>query len=1052
MAHLSIRSTAVAFLLCAGFFTSAVTYGADAAAPIAPGKLSFNRDVQPILSENCYFCHGTDKNQRKAGLRLDSFEEATRDRKGTRAIVPGKSGDSEIIKRMLSTDPDEVMPPKDSHREVTKAQIETLRKWIDQGAEYEAHWSFIPPKRPEVPVVKQTDWVRNPIDAFVLARLEKEGLKPSPQATKEKLIRRVTLDLTGLPPTPEEVDAFVADYASDAYEKLVDRLLASPKYGERMVAEWLDAARYADTNGYQGDPTRTNWPWRDWVVRAMNANMPFDRFVTEQLAGDLLPSPTPSQRLATAFNRNHTFNGEGGRIPEETRVENVMDRTETFGSVFLGLTVGCTRCHDHKYDPITQQEYYELYAYFNNCSETGKFDYVPGTGNVRPVMAYTTPEQDKRLAELVAASKAAEARLNAAVPQIDAEQASWETQAASAGPTYWTLAIPDTATAKSGATLKTLTDGSLLASGALATTDTYELTLKTEALGLTGLRLDVLGDDSLPNGGPGRATNGNFVLSGIEGEVVSATDPKKSTPLAFRAGSATADYSQPKQNVGGAIDADPKTGWAVMGAPTKNLSAQFAFTAPVGFPGGSIIKLRLKQDYAAANPGSAPGQHQIGRFRVSLTASPILPPAVSKALAVAPDKRDDKQKQQVRDYYRGVVSPTFKSLEDARATAKKAEIDYDNGFVKVMVMDDDRPREAHLLYRGGYDKPAGPKLAPAVPAVLNKLSPDLPKNRLGLAKWLTSPQNPLLARVTVNRYWQMFFGIGLVKTSDDFGLQGEKPSHPELLDWLAVQFRDPSTSSGQGVPARSESKWDVKAIHRLIVTSSTYRQNSKVSPDLVERDPQNRLLARGPRYRLSSFAIRDQALAVSGLMVDRMGGAPVKPYQPPGVWEEMSLDQIKYTQDHGEALYRRSLYTFWRRTVSPTTFFDVPQRAVCSVRQVRTNTPLHALALLNDVTYIEASRVLAEKLLSEKSKTDDQRLERLFRVATSRDILPSERQVLGAALARLRQQFSSDKDAAAKLISVGEKPRNPQLDATELAAWTTVVSTVMNLDETITQE
>ncbi len=1039
MVRSSIRSV-VLLLLCTGLLGVGLARAdAPSAAPAESGKLTFNHDIEPILADNCYFCHGTDKNQRKAGLRLDSFEEATRVRKGgKRPIVPGKSSESELIKRLLSSDPDEAMPPKDSHRQVTREQIETLKKWIDQGAQYEPHWSFIPPKRPELPVVKQTDWVRNPIDAFVLARLEKEGLHPSPQARKEKLIRRVTLDLTGLPPTPEEVDAFVADYSSDAYEKLVDRLLASPKYGERMVAEWLDAARYADTNGYQGDPTRTNWPWRDWVIKAMNANMPFNQFVTEQLAGDLLPNATPSQRLATAFNRNHTFNGEGGRIPEETRVENVMDRTETFGSVFLGLTIGCTRCHDHKYDPLTQKEYYELYAYFNNCSETGKFDYVAGTGNVRPVMAYTTPEQDKHLAELVAATKAADAKLQAALPQIDAEQQAWEKQIASAGPIYWTLAIPDSATAKSGATLTKLTDGSLLASGALTTTDTYEITLKTDALGLTGLRLDVLGDQSLPKGGPGRATNGNFVLTGIEGEVVSALDPKKTTPLKFRAGTASADFSQPNENVSGAIDADPKTGWAVMGAPKKNLSAQFGFASPVGFPGGSIIKLRLKQEYAGPNPGGQTGQHQIGRFRVSLTANPMIPPDVAKALAVAPDKRDEKQKEQIRDYYRSAVSTTYKPLDDARAAAKKAEIDYDNGFVKVMIMDDARPREAHVLYRGGYDKPTGDVLEPGVPAVLNKLSPDLPKNRLGLAKWLTSAQNPLLARVTVNRYWQMFFGIGLVKTVEDFGIQGEKPSHPELLDWLAVQFRD--------------SGWDVKAIQRLIVTSATYRQSSKVSPELVERDPQNRLLARGPRYRLSSFAIRDQALAMSGLLVDKMYGAPVKPYQPPGVWEEMSLDQIHYTQDHGDALYRRSLYTFWRRTVSPTEFFDVPQRQVCSVRQVRTDTPLHALTLLNDTTYVEASRVLAEKLLADKTKTDDQRLERLYRLATSRDILPAEQQVLDAALVRLRKQYSSDKASATKLISVGERQHNAQLDPTELATWTTVVSTVMNLDETITQE
>ena len=1034
MKQLFVQSAVIALVAIA---FSTPSRGADS------GKLDFNRDVQPILSENCYFCHGTDKNQRKAGLRLDELEEATRDLgKGRRAVVPGKSGESEMVRRMLSSDPDEVMPPKESHREVTPAQIETLKRWIDEGAEYAEHWSFIPPKRPELPKVNDGKWVRNPIDAFILARLEKEALRPSSEASKEKLIRRVTLDLAGLPPTIEEVDAFLADTSENAYEKLVDRLLASPKYGERMVVDWLDAARYADTNGYQGDPTRTSWPWRDWAVGAMNANMPFDRFVTEQLAGDLLPNATPQQRLATAFNRNHTFNGEGGRIADETRVENVMDRTETVGTVFLGLTIGCTRCHDHKYDPVTQAEYYKLYAYFNNCSETGKFEYVPGTGNVRPVMAVTTPEQDKELARLRADVAETEKKREAEFAKIDADQVEWEKTVAAAssspGTIEWSVVKPSAVGSGSGATLTIINDDSVVADGILATTDTYDVTLKSKARGITGIRLEVLGFDALPQGGPGRAVNGNFALTGIDGEVVATKDANKSRPLAFRTGAARADFSQGGWDVNGAIDNDPKTGWAVHGRPKNELAAIFPFAEPVGFPAGTTIKLRLRQHFTGPNGGGNPGEHLIGRFRLSLTTAPLLPPDVAVALAVAPDKRDDAQRKQIRDYYRTSISTALKPLNAAVDAAKKAEKDFDASLVKVMVMDDAKPRETKLLARGAYDKPSGDALPPGVPAVLNPMPADAPKNRLGLAKWLTDPANPLLARVTVNRYWQTFFGTGLVKTADDFGLQGEKPTHPELLDWLAVQFR--------------ESNWDVKAMHRLIVTSAAYRQSSKVTSDLIEKDPANRLLARGPRYRLPSSTIRDQALAISGLLVDKLGGPPVKPYQPPGVWEEMSLDQIKYTPDTGEALYRRSAYTFWRRTVAPTTMFDVPARTVCSVRTVRTNTPLHALALLNDVTYVEAARVLAERLLLDKSKSDEQRLETIFRRATSRKPTEAERNVMTASLARLRSQYAADKEAAAKLLGVGERKRDESVDAGELAAWATVTSMVMNLDEAITQE
>jgi hypothetical protein len=1006
-----------------------------AAAPApAVAPLDFARDVQPILSENCFACHGPDAAERKADFRLDKEKDAKAARG---AIVPGKGAESELIKRMLSADPDEKMPPPDSHREVTPAQIETLKRWIDEGAMWGEHWSFVAPKRPAVPTVRDQGWVRNPIDAFILARLEQEGLHPSPEATREKLIRRVTLDLHGLPPTPAEVDAFVADRSADAYERLVERLLASPRYGERMVVDWLDASRYADTNGYQADPTRTNWPWRDWVVEAMNADMPYDRFLTEQLAGDLLPGATVRNRIATAFNRNHTFNGEGGRIPDETRVENVMDRTETVGTVFMGLTIGCTRCHDHKYDPVTQAEYFKLYAFFNNSSETGQQTYVGG-GNAPPVVSYATPEQERRLAELRAAQADAEAKLAAALPQIDAEQASWEQQTAAAlaaaGPTPWTVVAPTTTASQgTGTTFKKLDDGSVLVGGENPLKDVHTVVLHTPQSGINALRLEALPDESLPMGGPGRAGSGNFVLSHLEVEAAHQSNTTETRKVVLKSASAT--FEQGDLTAGATLDPDPEKGWGVWQAPDKNnLSAVFVFAEPVGFPGGTELRLRFKYESGHAS-------HVMGRFRLSLASGPgvTLPPQIAAALALPADQRGDQHKQQLRDHYRKSVSGTFASLNGAVEAARNEANAVDNALVKVMVMDDAMPRETRLLTRGAYDKPAGDKLEAGTPAVLNPWPADAPRNRLGLARWLTDPANPLLARVTVNRYWQAFFGTGLVKTVDDFGLQGEMPSHPELLDWLAVEFR--------------EGGWDVKAIHRLIVTSSAYRQASTVSPGLLERDPANRLLARGPRYRLSSFMIRDQALAASGLLVDKLGGAPVKPYQPPGVWEEMSLDQIKYEPDKGEALYRRSVYTFWRRTVAPTTFFDVPQRTVCSVRTVRTNTPLHALALLNDTTYVEAARVLSEKLLLDRAMADDAaRLEHVFRIATARRPVESERQVLAGALARLRGQYAADAEGAAKLVEVGEKPRDASLDPKELAAWTALVSMVMNLDEAITQE
>jgi hypothetical protein len=810
---------------------------ASAAGDEVPKVVQFNRDIRPILSDTCYTCHGPAKSARKAGLRLDSEVS------GSKVIVPGKLNESPLWKRITSKDPKKRMPPPHSGRQLTQKQIELFRLWIEQGAKWQKHWSFLAPQRPPLPPVKNTTWPRNAIDHFILARLQRENLQPSPGASRETLIRRVTLDLTGLPPTVAEVEAFLSDKSPNAYEKVVDRLLASPRYGERMVLEWLDAARYSDTNGYQTDGTRPMWPWRDWVIDALNRNMPFDQFTIEQLAGDLLPGATVSQKIATGFNRNHMLNGEGGRIAEESRVEYVVDRVNTTSTVWLGLTAACAQCHDHKYDPISQKEYYQLYAFFNNIAESGGVD--PRNSTAAPVLELPTPEQKAKIPQATRAVVDLEKQLKALAAKFLPHQAEWEK------------------------------------------------TVKADKL-------------------PGKVAD------------VLKIEKAKRTP-----------------------------------AQAKILTDHYLTT----FAEGQALKQRLDR-------------------------------------------------------------------------AKKSLNDLKNGVLITMVMEErPQPRDTFVLIRGAYDK-YGAKVSAQVPAALPPLSKGTPNNRLALARWLVDPSNPLTARVTVNRCWQMFFGTGLVKTTEDFGSQGDAPSHPELLDWLAAEFRG---------------NWNVKALHRLIVTSATYRQSSQVTPLLLERDPTNRLLARGPRSRLNSFLLRDQALALSGLLVPKLGGPPVRPYQPPGIWEEFSFGTIRYMQDKGEKLYRRSLYTFWRRSVGPTNLFDTSARQVCSVRPSRTNTPLHALVLLNDVTYVEAARVWAERLMKQ-GKTPEERLALAFRMATARQPSTAELKVLVKGFERVLKQYKEDRPAALKLVSTGEYPRDPKLDVAELAAYTGVASLILNLDEVITKE
>ena len=755
--------------------------------------VDFNRDILPILSKACYHCHGPDARQRKANLRLDAPHDAQADRGGYAVIVPGQFSASRLYQRILATDPSLRMPPPDSGRTLDNQQITLLRRWIEQGAKYAPWWSLVAPaRRPPPTDIEPNGWTRNPIDAYVLFRLRQEKMQPSTVAERTTLIRRVSLDLTGLPPTLREVNNFLEDDSPQAYDRLIDRLLASARYGEQMAVAWLDAARYADTNGFEVDNGRDMWLWRDWVIRALNHNMPFDQFTIEQLAGDLLPQATFDQKIATGFNRNHRINNEGGIISEEFRVEYVVDRLDTTATVWMGLTVACARCHDHKYDPISQQEFYELFSFFNNVPEKGKDG---GYGNARPLVS----------------------------PVLEVQQ-----------------------------------------------------------------QLEQL-------------------------------------------------------------------------------------------------------------------DHQ---------------------LAVARQKPSDEQAEAIKEL-----------LQKQEALVK-------NVPTSMVMQELVQPRNAYVLIRGEYAQHGEP-VTPNVPRSLPPFAGSLPRNRLGLARWLMDASHPLTARVTMNRSWQHFFGAGIVRTAEDFGTQGQLPTHPQLLDWLACEF---------------QRDWNVKRLQRFIVGSATYRQSSKLTPPLLKRDPQNRLLARGPRFRLSAETIRDQALAVSGLLRQRIGGPSVKPYQPSGLWQEVAYGgdytAQKYEQDHGASLYRRSLYTFWKRAVPPPSLatFDAPSRETCMVSRARTNTPLQALVLLNDPTYVEAARVLAQHVLRQGGDSPRERISYAFRRATSR--LPSdyERTLIANGLAQYMEEYEADHEAAVQLIDTGDSVIDDQLNQVELAAYTMICSLILNLDECIVKD
>lgn len=1045
--------------------------------------VEFNRDIRPVLSDRCYTCHGPDQARRRTKLRFDDEADAKQDLGGRFAIVPGDAAKSEIIRRITAADPARRMPPVSSGRALTTGEIDLIQRWIEQGAKWEKHWSFNPPRRAPLPKISNRAWPRNEIDFFVSKRLEQEGLGPAPEADRSTLIRRVSLDLTGLPPTPAEVERFVNDKSRDAYEKVVDRLLASKRYGERMTAPWLDAARYADTNGYQTDAERYMWRWRDWVIDAFNRNLSFDQFALQQMAGDMLPRPTLDQKIATGFNRNHRGNGEGGIIPEEYAVEYVVDRVETASTVFMGLTVGCARCHDHKYDPFTQKEFYQLFAYFNNIPERGKANKY---GNSAPMIQAPTVAQQAQLAEIDRELAAAEKRFEGvrteaagaqrsseaaalnkdesaaihwSIPQdlvghfpLDsdvANQASARQAAAPAAQLYDPASVPPAgekpampqfqggpASFSSGRIGKAASlDGTRFISagdvGAFGFQSTFTLAAWIYPTADTGAIVTRTKDVEEETGYGLYLKDGKLQANLILRWLDDGARVETVQPIALnRWQHVMMTYDGSRTAEGITIYVDGKSQELSVHLDDVNQNFQSREPLRIGGGGGPANRFRGQiDDVRVYNVALSPRHAAVVATGESIAEIAVVPAAT----------RTEAQAEKISLYFLENQSPprVRQAWQDLTAGRRK-KAQFLESLPTVMVMQErDAPRDTFLLMRGAYDKP-GDKVTPGVPSVLPALPKGVPNNRLGFGRWLVDSANPLTARVAMNRFWQMYFGAGLVKTVEDFGSQGEWPTHPELLDWIATEF--------------VRTGWDIKAMQKLIVTSAAYRQSSKATPELLQKDPENRLLARAPRLRLPAGMIRDQALAVSGLLTEHIGGPSVKPYQPAGLWKELSGQD--YVQDKGEKLYRRSVYTFWKRSSPPPSMmnFDAAGREACVVRDTRTNTPLQALNLMNDVTYLEASRKLAERVMKERRSSADERIALAFRLVVARGPTPGEARVLNDALASYLDEYKANPEAAATYLNHGESPRDKELDVSELAAYATLASMMLNMDETITKE
>ena len=1035
-----MRNAVFALIVSLGLLPSARVVRA------ANKPLDFNRDIRPILSDNCFNCHGPDEKKRKAKLRLDVRDVAIADRDGVQAIKPKDLKHSELWRRVTTKDADDLMPPPDSNKKLTAQQIDTLRRWILEGAEYKGHWAFEAPKKPQLPKVKNTRWPKNEIDYFIAAKLDENKLKPEQEADKETLIRRVSFDLTGLPPTPEEVDAFLADKSPDAYEKLIDRLMQSPRYGEHQARYWLDAVRYGDTHGLHLDNERSMWPYRDWVVEAFNRNMPFDQFTIWQIAGDLLPNATREQKVASGYNRCNVTTSEGGAIDEEFYVRYAIDRTETTCVNWMGLTAGCAVCHDHKFDPISQKEFYSLYWFFNNNNEKA----MDGNALLTPpTIKLPTAEEQKQLddydrqladAKKEIADTLAQAKLN----YKDPGPKKFEEQAAAREVVYVEDQFPAGVKAQkidgTPDLLWTNANGGPVFSGTNA--------IKRTA---TGLAQDFFQDasTSLIVGG----SNDTFFAY----VYIDPANPPKAIMLQYHTtewlyrgnwGDADAIPFGEKGKESKLLMGDlPKAGeWVRLEIPADRFKMKPGLrvngVAFVQF-GGTVYwdkaGLVTKMDQTDHSSESLMAWER----HVKAQDAAGLPSEIARIVKEKSARLTDAEKKTLRDYYiENVYAGAKNSLGPLREKLKPLQTKRDELESKVaatLVMEEmPKPRGAYVLKRGEYDK-RGDEVQPTVPKFLPPLPATDKTNRLALAKWLVAPEHPLTSRVIVNRYWQQFFGTGLVKTAQDFGSQGEWPSHPELLDWLAVHFR--------------ESGWDIKAFQKLLLTSAAYRQSSHVTSKKVEVDPENRLVSRGPRFRLDAEEIRDNALYLAGLLIEKRGGHGVRPYQPEGIWEAVGYtasNTARYTQEHGESLYRRSLYTFWKRTAPPPamTTFDAPSREKYCVRRERTDTPLQALVTMNDVQFVEAARHFAERMIK-YSGDAEHRLEFGFRSATARPPSTSEQMVLKQTLSKHLAKYTADKTAAQKLIAVGEAPASKDADASELAAYTMVASLLLNLDETL---
>ncbi|MFL6447516.1 MAG: DUF1553 domain-containing protein [Bryobacteraceae bacterium] len=1042
------------------------------------GKIDFQRQIRPILSDNCFLCHGPDKGTRMVDLRLDVQEGAFAARKNGTPIVPGKPDESLVIKRIYSDNPAFRMPPVFAHKTLTQEQKDTLRRWIEQGANWTQHWAFVPPKKSARPELKMTVWPRNDIDRFILAKLEGNGLTPAPEADRRTLIRRVTLDLTGLPPSPAEVEAFVKDRSPKAYEKVVDRLLASPHYGEHRARYWLDAARYADTNGLHFDNYREIWPYRDWVINSLNQNMPFDRFTVEQLAGDLLPQPTLEQKIASGFQRCSLTTDEGGAILPEVEAMIAKDRADTTGTVWMGLTVGCATCHDHKFDPISQKDYYSLTSFFRNTTQPIMDLNIH---NTPPAIQVPPAVERKEWNQLTEKRDALREKLRSerdrAVRDIDSWLEGLRTKAAAYAPGSQVMAlqvaenvrvanrsdaqaieIPAEVAVSEGPSgemdaLRFKSGGKVAIPPVAAIDSDKPFTIaawifipNSKENGSVASQYEMIPDpktrERKRRGWTLRIDRGNLGLydraptiyfSGIDGKGISGRPAPeyKFTPDSWYHLVVAYDGSRLGRGINMYVNGAPVT---VIGRPedTPQLASPMASNAPITlgkddtqyFDGGSIGDLRILN--AMADPEDAELLY--------------LANEVNAGAKKAPGQLSEAEKNALANLYTAVADPGTQALIGELRETDKALYEIRTRSATTLVMQERTGAQpvAHVLYRGQYDQMRD-EVHPNTPSVLPPMTQSMPRDRVGLARWIVDPSNPLTARVTVNRFWQEIFGSGIVRTAEDFGSQGEAPSHPELLDWLAVDFRD--------------SGWDVKRFFKMVVMSATYRQSAASAPDKRALDPQNRLLARGPRFRMDAEMVRDYALSASGLLNTEIGGPSVKPYQPSGIWETVAMEQSNtrvYQQDTGDKLYRRSLYTFWKRSAPPPSMdiFNAPSREFCTVRRELTNTPLQALVTMNDVQFVEAARVLAQNaMLSEKRL--DRELGYMSARLLSRPLEKKEAEVFTQSYKDFVAYYASAAQDASKLLKVGETHADQNLSQPKVAALTMVANEMLNLDETL---